>query len=293
MLATATPAQRAASMAEQRAKDQKAIAERKKGSDKTGRMCPLKQDVAWTSIATGGSAPCTKQLSTSAQQINLHVVCKGDDGKPGQAQTNHFSRIDAEHFEGTVALVSGMPMMGTITQTYTGKWIGESCSGPAAGYAAKNGLHPQGAENVARDDPNRVVAAFDGKDMTAQQAWNILKKVPPTTRSTYKTGTTGLLERVYLQMSVADEAAKLHLDKQEPWKSKLAHAKQVDLQVAQDYEGDPHVPPEVWARWIGDQQRILWNAYFAQAATQSDKDALLAKEKALHKITVKDPDFFK
>jgi hypothetical protein len=37
--------------------------------------------------------------------------------------------------------------------------------------------HPKGPSDVARDDPNRIVAVFDGKELTAQQAWNMLKKV--------------------------------------------------------------------------------------------------------------------
>jgi hypothetical protein len=287
---TYTAEQRSKAMAEYKANEAKAIANRKKGTDRKYKWCPLKQDIEWKVEATGGK--CSKQVSSSPQQFTMQVSCKADDGSTGYVQNNKFTRIDDEHFQDTVEVISHVPAIGTVTATYTGKWISDSCSGPPAGYAAKNGLHPKGPADVARDDPNRVVAVIDGKEITAQQAWNVIQKVPPPTRNTYKTGLSGLLERVYLQNAIADEAIKLHLDKQQPWKDKLAHAKQVDLQVHQNYAGDLNIPPEVWANWINDQQHLLWNAYFSQGPTKADNDALLQKKKDQYKISVKDPDFF-
>jgi Protein of unknown function (DUF3617) len=285
-----TPEQRAKMMADYDAQELKAIADRKKGSDRKSNHCPLKQDFVSKVEATGSS--CAKQISSTGQAFSMRVTCKNTDGTPGFAQTNTFKRVDAENFQGTVEVVSHNPTIGTITETFAGKWISDSCSGPRAGYAAKNGLHPKGPSDVARDDPNRIVAVFDGKPMTAQQAWNMLKKVQPAVRDSYKSGLTGLLERLYLQNAVANDAQKLHLDKQQPWKDKLSKAKMNDLQHVQNYAGDPNIPPEVMAQWTDEQQHILYNAYFSQGATKADNDALLAKEKAKYKITVKDPDFF-
>jgi hypothetical protein len=285
-----TPEQRAKAMADYEVNERKAVEKRKAGSDRKSNHCPLKQDFLAHVEATGPN--CQKQISSTGQAFNMHIACKNADGTSGYVQTNTFKRIDAENFQGTVEVASHVPAIGTVTETFTGKWISDSCSGPPAGYAAKNGLHPKGPENVARDDPNRIVAVFDGKQITAQQAWNMLKKVPPATRNSYKSGLTGLLERIYLQNAVAEDAIKLHLDKQQPWKDKLAKAKMNDLQHVQNYAGDPNIPPEVWATWIDDQHHILYNAYFSQGATQVENDALLAKEKAKYKITVKDPDFF-
>lgn len=290
MTKTYTAEQRAKAMADYKVSEAKAIANRKKGSDRTFKWCPLKQDFEWKVEATG--AKCSKQVSSTAQQFTMQVACKADDGTTGYAQNNKFTRIDNENFQGTVEVISHVPAIGTVTATYTGKWISDSCSGPPAGYAAKNGLHPKGPVDVARDDPNRVVAVIDGKEITAQQGWNIIQKVPPPTRNSYKGGLSALLERVYLQNAVADEAIKLKLDRQQPWKDKLAHAKQVDLQVHQNYPGDPNIPPEVWAKWINDQQHILWNAYFSQGPTTADNAALLQKKKDQYRINVKDPDFF-
>lgn len=285
-----TPEQRKKAMADFEADERKAIEKRRAGSDSKAKHCPLKQD--FLSHIEQSGPNCSRQVSSTGQASSLRVACKNTDGTPGWVQTNTFKRVDAENFQGSVEVVSHNPTIGTITQTFVGKWISDSCSGPPAGYAAKNGLHPKGPENVARDDPNRIVAVFDGKDMTAQQAWNMLKKVQPAVRNSYQGGLTALLERVYLQNAIADEAVKLHLDKQEPWKSKLAKTKMNDLQHVQNYAGDPNIPPEVMAHWIDDQQHILYNAYLSQGATQADKDALLAKAKAKYKITVKDPDFF-
>jgi hypothetical protein len=285
-----TAEQRTKAMADYDTQELKAIADRKKGSDRKSNHCPLKQDFVSHIEAIGPN--CPKQISSTGQAFSMHIACKNADGTSGSVQTNTFKRIDSENFQGTIEVASHIPLIGTVTETFVGKWISDSCSGPPAGAAAKNGLHPKGPSDVARDDPNRIVAVFDGKQITAQQAWNMIKKVPPATRSTYKSGMTGLLERLYLQNVIAEEAIKLHLDKQQPWKDKLSKAKMNDLQHAQNYAGDPNIPPEVWAQWIDDEQHILYNAYFSQGATKQENDALLAKEKAKYKITVKDPDFF-
>ncbi len=285
-----TAEQRAKMMADVKKDEAKKIASRAKGSDNKSRKCPLNQGFISKVNATGKD--CTRHVTSTPQQLVLQVSCHADDGGQGYEQISKFTRIDAETFQGTMVVKSHVGEIGTIAQTYTGKWIADTCAGPAAGYAAKNGLHPKGPADVARDDPNRVVAVIDGKEITAQQGWNMIQKVPPPTRNSYKGGLSALLERVYLQNAVADEAMKLKLDKQKPWKDKLAHAKQVDLQVHQNYAGDPNIPPEVWANWINDQQHILWNAYFSQGPAKGDDDARLLKEKEKYKITVKDPDFF-
>lgn len=285
-----TAEQRTKAMADYDARELKAIANRKKRSDRKSNMCPLKQNFESHVEATGPT--CSKQISSTGQEFSMHIACKAADGTPGYVQTNTFKRIDAENLQGTLEVASHIPAIGTVTETFTGKWISDSCSGPPAGYAAKNGLHPKGPSDVARDDPNRIVAVFDGKQITAQQGWNMIKKVPPATRNSYKSGMTGLLERLYLQNAIAEEAIKLHLDKQQPWKDQLSKAKINDLQHVQNYAGDPNIPPEVWARWVDDQQHVLYHAYFSQGATKEENAALLEKEKAKYKITVKDLDFF-
>jgi hypothetical protein len=95
-----------------------------------------------------------------------------------------------------------------------------------------------------------------------------------------------------MQQAIAGDALKLHLDRQQPWKDQLNTTKLNDLQHVQNYQGDPNVPPEVWARWVDDQHHILWNAYFSQASTKEEKQALMNREKEKYKIAVQDRDFF-
>lgn len=222
----------------------------------------------------------------------MHITCKAADGTQGYEQISKFRRIDAENFQGTLQLITHVGILGTVTKTFTGKWISDSCSGPPAGYAAKNGLHPKGPKDVAEQDPNRIVAVIDGKQITAQQAWNMIKKVPPPTRSVYESRLPHLMHELYMQNAIAEEAVKLHLDRQAPWKDLLYRTKLDDIQGVQNYAGDPNIPPEVWARWVDDQQHILWKAYFNQPSTDEEKQALMKREQEKYKITVQDPDFF-
>lgn len=286
--------------AEQRAKFESDLAEKtakaaanaKKGTDRTQKMCPLKQEFESTQQVQFIADQCSRTMTSTGQALHMRVTCRAVGGNPAQEQTTDFERVDAENFKGVVRVIRPGDHGMTVTQTWTARWISDTCAGPPAGTAEKRGERPVGMAAIADVDPNRVVAVIGGKDVTARDAWNQLKKVAPGTRSSYAGGTPALLARVYLQKGIADEAVRLHLDKQEPWKSKLAHTKQVDIQGVQNYAGDPNIPPEVWAHWVDDQQHILYNAYFAQVASQADKQTLLAREKEKYKITVKDAEFF-
>jgi Protein of unknown function (DUF3617) len=265
----------------------------KKGTDRTQKMCPLKQEFESKAQINFIADQCTRTMTSTGQALHIRVACRAVGGNPEQEQTTDFERVDAENFKGVVRVTRPGDHGMTITQTWTARWISDTCAGPPAGTAGKRGERPVGMAAIADLDPNRVVAVIDGKDVTARDAWNQLKKVAPGTRSSYAGGTPALLSRLYLQNGIADEAVRMHLDKQEPWKSKLAHTKQVDIQGVQNYAGDPNIPPEVWAHWVDDQQHILYyNAYFAQVASQTDKQALLAREKDKYKVTVKDAEFF-
>ena len=78
----------------------------------------------------------------------------------------------------------------------------------------------RGPEAVAQHDPNRIVATINGKQITAQQAVNMMKQIPEDQRRTVPSLAT-LLERVYMIDQFADEAQKLKLDDQSPWKERL------------------------------------------------------------------------
>jgi hypothetical protein len=102
------------------------------------------------------------------------------------------------------------PSAGTSSPTN-----GQTPAPPSTG-----GLKVRGPEAVAQQEPNRIVATINGKQITAQQAANMLKQIPEDQRRTVPSLAT-LLERVYMIDQFADEAQKLKLDEQSPWKERL------------------------------------------------------------------------
>lgn len=285
-----TSQQRDTALAQLRADEAKQSESLRKGSDQTSKLCPLNQGFEAANGTNGGT--CTREVNSTDRELDMHFTCTTSTGAQGYEQITKFQRIDAENFSGSIRIMTHVDILGTLTKTFTGKWITDSCSGPPAGNAAKNGLHPKGPAAVADEDPNRVVAMIDGKEIVARDAWNLLKTTAPGVRISYAGGLPALLERIYLQRAIAREALELHLDRQQPWRDKLSKTKMDDLQVVQNYAGDPNIPPAVWATWVNDQQHILWQAYFDQPPTPEGKQALMSQEKEKYRITVKDADFF-
>ena len=91
---------------------------------------------------------------------------------------------------------------------------------PANTPAPSGGLKVRGPEAIAQQDPNRIVATINGKQITAQQAVNMLKQVPDDQRRSVP-NLANLLERVYMMDQFANQAEKLKLDQQSPWKERL------------------------------------------------------------------------
>src|ERR1700721_4371133 len=106
-------------MADYETRENKAIADRKKGSDRKTNHCPLKQDFLAHVEATGPN--CQKQISSTGQAFNMHIACKNADGTSGYVQTNTFRRVDAENFQGTIEVASHVPAIGTATETVPAK----------------------------------------------------------------------------------------------------------------------------------------------------------------------------
>ncbi|HKS80550.1 MAG TPA: hypothetical protein VJR23_03515 [Candidatus Acidoferrales bacterium] len=289
MTANMSPEQAKKWVADMNAAYDKAEQAAAKGSDKIISSCPLDHSLETTPQISVGAADCAWTTKADGQSLHLHVLCrKGTDQEA--EQWNDFERIDAEHFKGTIRIHNVAANPSLINTTITGKWMRESCKAPPA--VAKNGEKPKGPEQVAAADPDRVVAVIDGKNVTAQEAWGLIGKVAPATRREYESRQPDLLEQIYMQRAVSLEAVAMHMDKQSPWKEKLANTRQRIYQVHQNYEGDPNIPPELEAQWQNARQHILWDAYFAQAKTKEERDALMMREREKFKITVKDPDFF-
>lgn len=90
---------------------------------------------------------------------------------------------------------------------------------PASSGASS--LTPRGPEAVAAQDPSRVVATIGGKDVTAKQALEILQAVPPDERKRNESRLADVVRQVYMEDATAEEAARMKLDQQSPWKEQL------------------------------------------------------------------------
>jgi hypothetical protein len=90
----------------------------------------------------------------------------------------------------------------------------------------------QGPEAVAASDPNKVVAMVDGKPLTAKQAFDLLKALTPEERKAGEAKLPDLLQKLYTQQRLADEALKMNMDQQTPWKDRLVLARQSVLAQA-------------------------------------------------------------
>ncbi len=105
-------------------------------------------------------------------------------------------------------------------------------SGQAQSNSSSTQLKPRGPENVAQQEPNRVVAVIDGKQITAKQAADLLTRLQPEQRKQLETNLPVALERIYMEQQFAQQAAKLNLDQQSPYKEELQNAHQQILAQA-------------------------------------------------------------
>lgn len=94
-----------------------------------------------------------------------------------------------------------------------------------SGSASPGQLKVRGPEAVAQRDPKRVVATIDGKQITAQQALDMIKPVRAEDRKRFEANLSTLVQQLYMQREFADDAAKLSLDQQSPWKEQLQMAR--------------------------------------------------------------------
>jgi len=104
---------------------------------------------------------------------------------------------------------------------------------PAPAPAVPPALAARGPEAVAASDPNKVVAVVNGKQITAKQAFDLLKALTPEERKQREGKLPDLLQQLYTQQQLAEQAGKLNLDQQSPWKDRLVLAR--DTVLAQAY----------------------------------------------------------
>lgn len=97
-----------------------------------------------------------------------------------------------------------------------------SSATPAPGTSS---LRTRGPEAVAQQDPNRVVATIGGKQVTAKEALDLLKPLSAEDRKRLESNLSGVVQQLYMTQQIADEASKLKLDQQSPWKEQLQLAR--------------------------------------------------------------------
>ncbi len=85
---------------------------------------------------------------------------------------------------------------------------------------ASTDLKARGPEAIAAKDPNKVVATVNGKQITAKQAWDLLKILPENQRRQAPNLQT-LFEQLYAADALAEKAIAEGLDKQSPVKEQL------------------------------------------------------------------------
>jgi hypothetical protein len=77
-----------------------------------------------------------------------------------------------------------------------------------------------------------VVAVLNGKQITAKQALDLLKALTPEERKQREGKLPDLLQQLYTQQQLADQATKMNLDQQSPWKDRLVLARETVLAQA-------------------------------------------------------------
>ena len=91
---------------------------------------------------------------------------------------------------------------------------------------------PQGPEAVAAANPGKVVAVMNGQSVTAKQALDLLQALTPEERKQREGKLGELLQQLYTQQKLSDQALKMSLDQQGPWKERLVLAREQVLAQA-------------------------------------------------------------
>lgn len=91
----------------------------------------------------------------------------------------------------------------------------------SAPSASSTGLKTRGPEAVTQQDPNRVVATIDGKQITAKQALDMLKALTPEQRQQVEKRLADVVQQLYMTDQLATAAQKQNLQNESPWKEQL------------------------------------------------------------------------
>jgi peptidyl-prolyl cis-trans isomerase C len=102
---------------------------------------------------------------------------------------------------------------------------GQSPTVSSASSPGSSSLRARGPEAVAQQDPNRVVATINGKPITAKEALDLIKPLNAEDRKRFESNLSGVVQQLYMTEQLSEEASKLKLDQQSPWKEQLQLAR--------------------------------------------------------------------
>lgn len=274
--------------AERHNKDQ---AER--GAETAMVSCPPTPD-QWRAVEAPGfaSPACSRTIQASDRALRIRAVCPGIP--PTRAESD-VELTDPQHLTGTYRLTPDPSKPLVQLMEIRGKWLSDAAPHMPSGVTDVNGRKPVGPGPIAGLDPYRIVAIIDGKPLVAGFAWRLATSVPPPERRAYDSRLAELVQKVYSELAVGNEAVKLGIVLQEPWRTKLRRLgfdEQHDFGAATDYPGSPNVPLSLLGQYNDIFHHILYDAYLSQAATDAERQALLRRIDRKYKIKVIDRDFF-
>jgi peptidyl-prolyl cis-trans isomerase C len=102
--------------------------------------------------------------------------------------------------------------------------------------ANTSGLRPRGPEAVAKEQPTKVVATINGKQITAKEANDLISSLPPQDRKRYENNLPQLVQQIYMEDQIAADALKENLDQKPPYKQQLKMSR--DNILTQAYLGN-------------------------------------------------------
>lgn len=259
-----------------------------------------------------GPKECTRSLQVSGRELGGHITCPG--------RIADYKRIDAEHVSGTL-VTSGVShpdastdVPYTTTSTTIAKWIAEAS--PHAPYTPPmtdlDGKRPKGPFDVAKFDPLRIVAIIDGKKFIAQQAYFLINNSSNADAENWGPNLVNVMHQTYMHFEIYVEAARTQERNRHPGKYppgayvplpddainpyELPNCCILPVDTPIDRDTPDHSSSAFMEHQDGLQNESAWtwgwDAYFGQAKTPAEKQALLRNADEKYKVTVLDPDFF-
>src|SRR5581483_10002922 len=86
---------------------------------------------------------------------------------------------------------------------------------PSTSTSTAPALQPRGPDAVAKEQPAKVVATINGKQITAQQAAELMSSLSAQDRKKFENNLPGLLQQLYMEDQIAAAAAKENLDQKD------------------------------------------------------------------------------